>query len=35
MGNDGYYGDYQDLTKEEIEYFTKEFDLDKEEELEM
>lgn len=35
MGNDSYYGDYQDLTKEEIEDFMNEFSLEREEELEM
>lgn len=35
VGNDSYYGDYQDLTKEEIEEFMNEFSLEREEELEM
>lgn len=35
VGNDSYYGDYRDLTREEIEMFKNEFDLEYEEELEM
>lgn len=35
MGNDSYYGDYQDLTKEEIGEFINEFSIEREEELEM
>ena len=35
MGNDSYYGDYQDLTEDEINEFMKEFEIEQEEELEM
>ena len=35
VGNDNYYGDYKDLTEEEIQSFMNEFDLEKEEEMEM